>query len=102
MAKQRQTKGRFVGIPYNVANSQQFAALSYRAKALLLDLLLQYNGRNNGSLSACHTLMKNRGAESEPSSIIKRVGLPRLCSGYPPRLEAKRQANAISSYLERH
>lgn len=61
MAKQRKTKGRFVGIPYNVANSHQFAELSYRAKSLILDLLLQYNGHNNGSLSACHTLMKNRG-----------------------------------------
>lgn len=61
MAKQRKPKCRFVGIPYNVANSQQFAVLSYRAKALILDLLLQYNGRNNGSLSACHALMKKRG-----------------------------------------
>lgn len=61
MARQRKAKGRFVGIPYNVANSQQFGKLSYRAKALIVDLLLQYNGRNNGSLSACHALMKNRG-----------------------------------------
>lgn len=54
-------KERFVGIPYRVANSAQFAALSAHDVKLLVDLLVQYSGYNNGALSPTHSLMKKRG-----------------------------------------
>ena len=54
-------KGRFVGIPYAVANSQPFLDLRAPEVKLLFDLMVQYNGSNNGSLSCCHTLMRVRG-----------------------------------------
>ncbi|MEH6552429.1 MAG: hypothetical protein V7744_20835 [Pseudomonadales bacterium] len=59
-AAKKRTKGRFIGIPYHVAQSYQFATLSAHANKLLLDLLLQYTGSNNGRLSACWTLMRAR------------------------------------------
>ena len=57
----RGRSGRFLGIPYNVGNSKYFAELTAAEVKLLVDLLLQYTGSNNGSLSACHALMKKRG-----------------------------------------
>ncbi len=53
-------KGRFVGIPYDVAKSRPYAALKAPEAKLLFDLMVQFNGHNNGELSACHTLMKER------------------------------------------
>lgn len=52
---------RFVGIPHDVASSIVFARLKAPEVKLMVDILIQYNGRNNGMLSACHTLMKKRG-----------------------------------------
>jgi len=57
----RRSPGRFVGIPYPVASSHIFASLSGKEVKLLVDLLLQFNGRNNGMLSPCHSLMSKRG-----------------------------------------
>ncbi len=57
----KKNKSRFIGIPYHVANSEQFAKLKAPAVKMLIDLLTQYNGRNNGLLSPCYTLMKKRG-----------------------------------------
>lgn len=54
-------KERFVGIPFRVANSAPFAALSAYEVKFIFDLLTQYNGRNNGALSPTHSLLKNRG-----------------------------------------
>ncbi len=54
-------KERFIGIPYRVANSVQFAALSAFENKLVLDLLLQYSGRNNGALSPTYSLLCKRG-----------------------------------------
>ena len=52
---------RFIGIPYHVAGSEQFSNLKAPAVKLLVDLLYQYTGKNNGLLSPCYTLMKTRG-----------------------------------------
>lgn len=54
-------KGRFVGIPYEVARSKPFIDLRAPEVKLLFDLMCQYNGSNNGCLSPCHTLMRERG-----------------------------------------
>jgi hypothetical protein len=57
----KKRKGRFVGIPYEVAKNHLFAELTPPQTKLLIDLSFQYNGKNNGMLSACHALMKKRG-----------------------------------------
>ena len=63
MARQTLNKKyeRFVSIPYHVISSAPFACLKAPETKLLLDVLLQYNGRNNGMLSACYALMEKRG-----------------------------------------
>lgn len=54
-------KTRFIGIPYHVGNSPEFASLDGNETRLLVHLLLQFNGRNNGKLSPTHSLMRNKG-----------------------------------------
>lgn len=81
MARAKKKKGgRFIGIPYHVANSPQFADLSAKAVKLLIDLLVQYKGNNNGALSACWTLMKPRGWKS--SSTIYNAKKELLDKGF--------------------
>jgi hypothetical protein len=62
-AKKRPNR-RFVGIPYHVSDSHQFCLLSAHARNLLFDLSHQRTGSNNGALSACWTLMRQRGWKS--------------------------------------
>jgi hypothetical protein len=64
--KDRKSKGseRFVGVPFWVMNHPSFRAASHRSRALLLDVLLQYNGRNNGSLVICDKALKPLGWNS--------------------------------------
>lgn len=53
---------RFVGIPYSVVNSDPYVRrLRAPEVKLLQDIWMQFNGKNNGMLSACHTLMEKRG-----------------------------------------
>ena len=63
------TKGRsetrpFIQLYTDVLNHPNYVKLSARAVKLLVDLSSQYNGRNNGDLSACMALMKKRGWNS--------------------------------------
>lgn len=46
----RSSKRRFVGIPLEVADSEQFGRLSGNAVKFVIELGRFYNGRNNGSL----------------------------------------------------
>jgi len=60
----RRINGKFMAIPETVYNHNDFKSLSARAIKLLIDLLTQYNGCNNGDLCAAMTLMKKRGWKS--------------------------------------
>ena len=59
--KGRQLTGRFAAIPLTVLDSKAYAALSWQARALLMELAAQFNGQNNGDLAAAHALHKARG-----------------------------------------
>lgn len=65
--KQRQSKagkldvGRFTALPHAVIHSVQFRALGYAARALLIDLAVQYNQRNNGKLVCCKKYLQPLG-----------------------------------------
>ena len=50
--KNRKETGRFAQLPHVVLNSADYISLSYKSKALLVDLVYQYNGKNNGDLTA--------------------------------------------------
>lgn len=56
--------GQFVPLPCVCIQSESFSRLSPHAVKLLMDLLSQYTGFNNGDLAAYWVLMKERGWKS--------------------------------------
>ena len=48
----------------DVITSEQYANLSYKAIKLLIDVLEQYNGNNNGDLCITMSVMKKKGWRS--------------------------------------
>ena len=67
-AKRHKRKNKLVGsflmLPHAVLRSDNFKALSPKAVKLLLDIAVQYNGKNNGDLQATWRFMKPRGWKS--------------------------------------
>ena len=59
--------GSFVALPHVVLRSKEFSNLSPFALKLLMDLLTQYQGDNNGDLCAAWTVMAARGWRSRDS-----------------------------------
>lgn len=57
--------GRFAGIPHSVLNTPEYIKCPASAKALLIELVMQYNGHNNGKLMATLKLLKKRGWNSQ-------------------------------------
>lgn len=63
--KSRKGGGRYAGIPHAVMNHPDYVALSPNAIRLLLEMAKQYNGHNNGDLSAAFSVLKHRGFGSK-------------------------------------
>ena len=63
-AKGRRESATFAAIPHHILNSAEYAALSAQAVKLMLDLLAQYRGANNGDLTAAWRVMEKRGWRS--------------------------------------
>jgi len=63
-SKTRKTKGRFLMLTYEVTSSDPFKALSAYAVKPLIDMGQQYNGKNNGDITATWSYMKKRGWKS--------------------------------------
>lgn len=63
--KTENSLGRFVGLPHWVMHHAAFREASHRARALLLDVALQYTGSNNGKLVVCEKAMKPLGWNSK-------------------------------------
>lgn len=61
----RAKNGRFAGIPHSVMESESYCLSSGNALKLLLELVKQCNGRNNGNLSAAFSVLKSRGWRSK-------------------------------------
>ena len=53
--------GQFVAIPHAVIRSQAWRGLTDKSKVLLVEMCLQYNGRNNGDLCAAPAVMAEFG-----------------------------------------
>lgn len=64
-SKGRKSTGRFAGIPHAVMNHPDYIALSAYAVRLLLEMARQFNGHNNGDLSAAFSVLKKRGFKSK-------------------------------------
>jgi hypothetical protein len=71
-AKEKRGGGMYVPLPFDVLRSPALPALSAHAVKLLLDLLAQYNLRNNGDLTAAWTVMSKRGWKSR-DTLFKAV-----------------------------
>lgn len=59
----------FVVIPKDVLLSPEFQALSTSSKALLLDLIAQYTGKNNGRLCPAWQAMQRAGWTAKPTLL---------------------------------
>jgi hypothetical protein len=56
-----QVAGRYSAVPHTLLDSVAFMGASYRAKALLYELVRQLNGSNNGHLQLTTSWLKKRG-----------------------------------------
>ena len=59
-----------MAIPHRVMRTKKYVRLSSHATRLLNEFALQFNGKNNGDLSATWKMMENRGFNS-PSTLNK-------------------------------
>lgn len=57
----RYTAGQYHRLPADVVKSDAYRALSFSARALLVDMLLQFRGNNNGNLTLAHKIMEPLG-----------------------------------------
>lgn len=71
------TPGSYTAWPHACARSEHFKKLSAHAKALLLELLSQYNGNNNGDLCCAFKPLKPRGWKSRTTIEKARAELER-------------------------
>ena len=70
--------GSYSAIPHAVLDSKAFMGASHPAKALLLELMRQLNGRNNGRLQLSDKWLKERGWTSKAVTFsAKRILLER-------------------------
>jgi len=73
MSKSRKrSSDPFIQIPFPVLKSVAYTNLGSWARTLLIELMLQYNGKNNGDLSVPYSLMKQRGFNS--SGTLSKAG----------------------------
>jgi hypothetical protein len=86
----------FVGIPRSAYNSPLFVALSPWAIKLLVDLGAQYNGRNNGDLSAAWKLMQPRGWNSE--TTLNKAKKALIAAGFIMEMRKGRRPNLCSLF----
>ena len=64
-AKGRRESGQFQTLPQACLKHENFISLSPKAVKLFLDILMQYNGTNNGDLCAAFSIMRKRGWRSK-------------------------------------
>lgn len=63
--KKSSITGAFLALPMAMLNCPKYRALSSSGVKLLIDIASQYNGKNNGDLSAAWKIMKPKGWRSE-------------------------------------
>lgn len=63
-SKERTSTGGFALIPHAVLESKNYPSLTPRAAKLLLDLVVQFRGKNNGDLTTAWKVMRTKGWRS--------------------------------------
>ena len=71
----RKKSGTFSSLPHHVQDSKSFCSLSPKAVKLLINMLRDFNGRNNGDLSSALGIMKHRGWKSDSHIVLARKEL---------------------------
>ena len=79
-SKNKWTDDPFVKLPHPILYSKAYTSLGAWDRTLLIELMLQYNGKHNGDLSAPYSFMKNRGFNSsgtlsKASKALEKKGL---------------------------
>jgi hypothetical protein len=64
-AKGRSESGQFAALPHRCLAHENYTRLSSRAIRLLVDMAYQYNGSNNGDLTAAPSILQKRGWRSK-------------------------------------
>ena len=77
--KGRAHGGWFFRLPVEVLDSPAYCGLSFKARALLMDLGAQFRGHNNGDFTAAWTQMRPRGWKSKDT--LRRALLELLEAG---------------------
>lgn len=68
--KGRRSTAPFLNIPKDVLSSEAYLSLSGWEVKLLVDVASQFNGKNNGDLTAAWSIMRERGWKS-PGTLNK-------------------------------
>lgn len=63
--KGRTEEGSYSNIPHVVMESENWRQLSPSALKLLMEFVYQFNGRNNGDLTAAFSILRKRGWKSQ-------------------------------------
>lgn len=88
--------GGFLGLPAAMLNCPKYRALSAISVKLLVDIGSQYNGKNNGDLSAAWKIMKPKGWRSE--ATLHRAKTELLIAGFIAETRKGRLPNTCSLY----
>lgn len=72
MGKRNKFIKPFIKIDHEILQSEAYINLSFTARALLVELVLQFNGKNNGDLSVTFSLLKSRGFGSSSTITAKK------------------------------
>ena len=59
--KGRRDYGRYYNVPHSIADTPAYCSLSAYSFKLWHDLLLQFDGKNNGRIDAILSRLENRG-----------------------------------------
>lgn len=92
----RSFAGPFLALPMAMLHCPNFQMLSGSAIKLLLDIGSQYNGKNNGDLSAAWKLMKPKGWNSE--ATLNRAKKELIAAGFIAETRKGRLPNLCSLY----
>lgn len=73
-SKGRRDSRPFLSLPLDMLNHPRFAALSAHAVKLLIDIARNYNGRNNGDLSAAFSMLQRERHWKSRDTLGRAVG----------------------------
>lgn len=94
--KEKTIVGAFLALPMALLHCPKFRTLSGNGIKLLLDIGAQYNGKNNGDLTAAWKVMRPKGWKSE--ATLNRAKVELLAAGFIAETRKGRLPNLCSLY----